>query len=271
VQLNGSSVASYFYTVPASASSVAAWSSNSPAFTLTATVTPTSAETTTDGAFPVSAGSVTFYDSGTPIGKQTNQSSPGVYKLLSSAFTTGTPSPLGKHYYTASYGGVYSSGTAEFASSVSAATGVAINGPTTLIITATAPSATIAYGLSLPTITQSYSVTGGSWYGSDSPSNVSSMTTAPTCTTGYTPSSPVASTPTINCANAKDANYSISYTPSTVITVVRATATISHWYNQSTVYGTPIILSATTNSTGALTYAVVSGPATLSTLGGVTR
>ena len=72
-----------------------------------------------------------------------------------------------------------------------------------LIIAASSP--TMTYGGSVPAITPSYS-------GFVNGDNAGSLTTAPTCSTTATSSSPVGSYPD-SCSQASDANYTITYVP----------------------------------------------------------
>jgi hypothetical protein len=72
----------------------------------------------------------------------------------------------------------------------------------------TAGSASTTYGGVVPTITPSYA----GFVNGDTPA---SLTTAPTCSTTATSSSPVGSYPS-TCSGAVDANYTISYTAGTV-------------------------------------------------------
>jgi len=76
-------------------------------------------------------------------------------------------------------------------------------------LTVAASSDTMTYGSSVPTITPSYS---GFVNGDDA----SSLTTAPTCTTTATSSSPVGNYPSA-CAGASDPNYTISYVNGAVV------------------------------------------------------
>jgi hypothetical protein len=78
--------------------------------------------------------------------------------------------------------------------------------PAPLVITAS--SGTMTVGGTVPTITPSYS-------GFVSPDTADSLTTAPTCTTTATSSSPVGTYSSI-CSGAVDPNYDISYVPGTV-------------------------------------------------------
>jgi Big-like domain-containing protein/MBG domain-containing protein len=292
-------------------------------FTLTATVT------TTAGSANVIAGNVTFYDSSKELGKVAVNSS-GI-----ATFATPTTLALGKHYFIASYGGVYNSGTVEFSTSLSSSAQVTIDSsqtinaftpPTTpvtygasavlpavtstsglpvtftasgacsvsgntlsyssvgtctvtavqagnsayaaatpvintvtvnpapLVITASSPSA-MPYGTAVPTITASYS----GFIGTDTKWT---LTTRPTCSTTYTTTSAPASYPT-SCSGAVDPNYSISYVSGSV-SVTIASQTISHWYSSSTVYGTPVALSAISSSGLTVSYSMISGPGTIS-------
>jgi hypothetical protein len=70
-------------------------------------------------------------------------------------------------------------------------------------LTVTASSATMAYGAAVPVITPSYS-------GFVDGQGVSSLTTAPTCSTTATPSSPPGSYPS-TCTGAVDPDYSFNY------------------------------------------------------------
>jgi hypothetical protein len=298
-------------------------------FTLTATVSPTV------GSATISSGSVTFYDSTSTQGANSTSLGKGTVTAGTATLNvSGATLALGKHYLIASYGGVYSGGTAEFGTSLSAATPVTINGSQT--ITFTAPVTPVTYGASPVSLsassTSSLTVTftasgacsvsgttltytsagvcvvtaaqkGNSSYPAatsvqqtvtvdqaplaitaSSPSAISygspapvitasyvgfvnsdtkytGLTTRPTCTAAYTSTS--APGPyTTSCSGAAGANYSISYTTGS-FTVNQASQTLSHWYNSSTVYGSPVTLSATSSSGLAVAYSVVSGPGSI--------
>jgi len=123
----------------------------------------------------------------------------------------------------------------------------------TLLITASSP-ASFAYGAAVPTVTPAYAT----FVNGDTSA---SLTTAPTCTTAYTTTS--APGPyTTSCSGAADANYAITYATGS-FTVTKASQTFSHWYNATTVYGTPVSLSAVSSSGLTVAYSVVSGPATV--------
>jgi hypothetical protein len=226
--------------------SVSTTSAGTP-FNLTATVTPSV------GTATVSAGSVTFYDSSTELGKSSVNSS-GIATLTGVSLTT-----PGKHYLIASYGGAYNSGTAEFDASLSPSAKVTIDGTTPLLITASSPS--VAYGAAVPAITPSYS-------GFTNGDTSASLSIQPTCTTVYSATSAPGSAPATSCSGAVDPKYEISYAAGSV-TVTQASQTIGHWWNSSTLYGTPVTLSATASSGLTVTYSVISGPGSI-TGGGTT-
>src|SRR5208282_2737956 len=103
--------------------------------------------------------------------------------------------------------------------------------PVPLVITAS--STTVPYGSAIPTITPSYS----GWVNNDS---ASKLTTAPTCSTTYTPASPVSgATPPTSCTGAVDSNYTISYVNGTV-TVTKPSESISWPVSTPINYGTSL-------------------------------
>ena len=78
-------------------------------------------------------------------------------------------------------------------------------------ITVTASSDTVTYGDATPTVTPSYS-------GFVNSQTASVLTTAPTCTTAYTNSTPVASSGiATTCSGAVAANYSFNYTSGAIL------------------------------------------------------
>ena len=80
----------------------------------------------------------------------------------------------------------------------------------TASLTITASSGSFTYGGTVPTITPGYS----GFVGTDS---ASSLTTAPTCSTTATSSSPVSGSPYVSsCSGAVDSNYTIHYTNGSV-------------------------------------------------------
>ncbi len=130
--------------------------------------------------------------------------------------------------------------------------------PATLTVTASSASAT--YGAPPPTVTPSYS-------GFVNGDTVKSLTTAPTCSTTETASSPVGTYPT-SCSGAVDTNYLIGYVDGTV-TVGAATTSLA--YTGTTEVTTPAALvpaaalssSAIPCETGQIvTFTLSSNPAT---------
>ena len=94
-----------------------------------------------------------------------------------------------------------------------------------LVIAASSPSMT--YGSAVPTITPSYS-------GFVNGDNANSLTSAPTCSTAATSSSPVGSYPD-SCAQASDPDYTITYVPGT--TVVGSAALVIRASSGTMTYG----------------------------------
>jgi hypothetical protein len=129
-------------------------------------------------------------------------------------------------------------GNASYASATPVTKSITVN-PAALTITAS--SATVNYGATTPSITPIYA----GFVNGDSPS---SLTTVPTCSTTYTPTSAPNSYPT-NCAGAVDANYSIAYVAGSV-TVSKAANTITFTAPASLVtYGaSAVTLSASASS-----------------------
>jgi len=126
----------------------------------------------------------------------------------------------------------------------------------TLTITASSPSA-IAYGAAVPTITASYV----GFVGTDN--QWKSFFTRPACSTTYTTTSAPGSYPT-TCSGAVDASGNYSITPAAgTFTVNKAAQTFTHWYDSSTVYGTPVTLSAVASSGLTVSYSVISGPGSI--------
>ncbi len=98
------------------------------------------------------------------------------------------------------------SGSVNYAAAQSVTRSITVS-PATLVITAS--SATVNYGDPVPIIAASFS-------GFVNGDNSASLTTAPTCTTSYTPTSTVGSTAPTNCSGAASGNYSIRYVPGTL-------------------------------------------------------
>src|SRR5207302_1963413 len=95
------------------------------------------------------------------------------------------------------------------------------------LLTVTASSPTVAYGAAAPTITAGIT---GFVNGQDS----TALTTQPTCTTAYTTSSSVGSSPATSCSGAAATNYSFSYVSGTVtvngalLTVTASSPTVTY-------------------------------------------
>jgi hypothetical protein len=94
-----------------------------------------------------------------------------------------------------------------------------------LMIAASSP--TMTYGATVPTVTPSYS-------GFVNGDNAGSLTSAPTCSTTATSSSPVGSYPD-SCSGASDPNYSITYVPGS--TIVGAAALVIRASSGTMTYG----------------------------------
>lgn len=125
--------------------------------------------------------------------------------------------------------------------------------PAQLIITAS--SLTVGYGDAVPVITASFS-------GFVNGDNSASLTAGPTCTTSYTPTSPVGSTLPTNCSGAVSPNYSIQYVAGT-LNVSGATLTQNVTFAQPVTpvtYGASAVsLSASSSSGLPVTFTGTSG------------
>ena len=164
--------------------------------TFTATVTSTAGTPT---------GTIQFKDGGTDLGSPVALTI-GVATYATSSLT------VAAHSLTAVY-----SGDSSFATSTSA---VLSQGVTPAPLTITASSDTMVYGGTVPTITPSY-------LGFVAGDSAASLTTAPTCSTTATGTSPVGSYPS-SCTGAVDANYTISYVAGSVsVTPASTTTTIT--------------------------------------------
>ena len=121
------------------------------------------------------------------------------------------------------------------------------------LVTITASSPSVTYGDPIPTVTPSYSA-----FANGQTSSV--LTSIPTCSTTYTPTSNAGTSPTTSCSGAVAANYSFAYTSGTV-TIGRATPTFG-WTNATKTYGdSPYTITAPTSSTpGSFTYASSNTP-----------
>jgi RHS repeat-associated protein len=208
--------------------------------TPTLTVASSSSPSTYAGSVTLTAtissgptGTVTFYDSGTSIG--TGTISGATATLATTALA------VGAHTITAGW-----AGNTNYSSVTSSAITQTVS---QAALTITASSATVSYGAPVPTITPLYS----GWVNGQSSS---SLTTQPTCTTAYTTTSAVGSSPSTSCSGAVDANYSITYVAGAVtITQVTPTLTVASSSSPST-YAGSVTFTATISSgpTGTVTF-----------------
>lgn len=126
-------------------------------------------------------------------------------------------------------------------------------------LTVTAPSYTVTYGDPVPTpIAPNITgfVTG---------EGTSALTTQPTCTTTYTPTSNASSAQTTSCGGGTAANYSFTYVSGTV-TVNRKAATVTA-QDQTKAYGDAFTFSGTEFTPGGLINGDVVSSVTLSSAG----
>ncbi len=126
-------------------------------------------------------------------------------------------------------------------------------------LTITASNPTVVYGAPVPTITASYA-------GFANGNSSASLAVGPVCSTTYTTTSAVGSSPATTCSGAASANYSISYVPGKVTVNKASTQTITFAQPVSPVsYGTSAFaLSATANSGLAVSFAGTAGICTVS-------
>jgi len=104
------------------------------------------------------------------------------------------------------------------------------------------PTPTTRYGDPVPTLTPTYR----GFVNGDTPA---SLTTAPTCTTAATPSSPPASYP-VTCSGAVDPDYTIAYTAGSVAVTALRAQTISFTPPTTATVGASATLSATGGASG---------------------
>jgi YVTN family beta-propeller protein len=214
---------------PAPATTTSLSSSSDPSVygqlvTVTATVTPT------DGG-----GTVAFYADGSATAISGCGTQPLTLASGSTYTATCTTSSLsaGSHPISASYSG---DGGSSPASSGSLATGQTVN-PAPLTITAS--SGSMAYDGTPPAITASYS----GFVNGDGPG---SLSTAPTCSTTATSSSPVGSYPS-SCSGGADPNYAISYIAGQV-NVAQASTALAYTGPSSVSAQASLVPSATLSS-----------------------
>ena len=117
-------------------------------------------------------------------------------------------------------------------------------------LTVTASSPTVNYGAAKPTITASYSglVNG----------DASTVVTGLICDTVYTTTSPAESLPATSCSGGTASNYTITYVSGAVIiNKVAPTLSLALPANALTAtYGTAVVITATVNKPGAVTFKV---------------
>jgi hypothetical protein len=99
------------------------------------------------------------------------------------------------------------------------------------VLTVSAPSPTITYGQSVPTLTPTYS----GFENGDSPA---SLSTQPTCSAAVSADPPPASSYAVTCSGAVDSNYTITYKAGT-LTVKPAVLTVAG-PNVTMEYGAPV-------------------------------
>jgi hypothetical protein len=190
---------------------------------------------------PVAVDDTATTFSGTPvtIGVLANDTDPDVpaQTLTVTATTQGANGSVTTDGTTATYTPVAGfAGTDTFTYTISDGHGGTATATVTVIVTkrvvtVTASSASVLYGDPVPAVTPSYS----GFFGTDT---VAVLTTTPTCTTAYTPTSGVGSTPSTSCAGAAALNYTFNYVAGTVTVGSRSlTVTAS---NASVTYGDPV-------------------------------
>ena len=110
------------------------------------------------------------------------------------------------------------SGNATYAAAQSVTRSIFVSGAA-LVITASSPM--VSYGDPVPIIVPTFS-------GFVNGDNTASLTTAPTCTTSYTPTSPVGSTSFHSCCECVSDHYTIRYVPGTLsVSVAKPPQTIT--------------------------------------------
>ena len=127
-------------------------------------------------------------------------------------------------------------------------------------LTVTASSPSVNYGDSIPTITPSYS---GFVLG-----DTSSVVSGTSCSTTYTTSSAVNTTPTTSCSGATADNYSFTYVSGTVTISKSSQATLTLSTTSGT-YGSALTLTSSGGSgTGSVSYAATTGTASSCSVSG---
>ena len=220
--------------------------------TLTATTSPSAA-----------TGTVTFYDGSTSVGTCTLSSG------TCGAATTATALSVGSNSLTAVYVGnstyATSTSSATVATVVATPTAVSVVASAT-VITASTPfnlTATVTPHAGTATVTagsvtfyDSSTLLGKATVNSSGVATLTGISTLTTLGKHYL----IASYGGVYSASVAEFTTSLS---SSAQVTVGTTQTISHWYNQSTIYGTPVTFAATSTSGGAVVYSVISGPGTI--------
>ena len=196
------------------------------AVTLTASVSPSTA-----------TGTFSFSNNGTPISGCT------AVAITSGTATCTTWKPVV---------GTYTPLTATYSGATNVLTSVSSNSISLQItrapLTVTASSPTVFFGSAPPLITPSYS----GFVNSETSAVVSGIT----CSTAYTTSSAVGSLPSTSCSGGSASNYQISYTNGAV-NIDQASSTISLALTAgatTATYGTSVVITATVNTPGVVTF-----------------
>jgi len=196
------------------------------AVTLTASVSPSTA-----------TGTFSFSNNGTPIsGCTAAPISAGAATCTTWKPAVGTYTPL-----TATYSGATNVLTSVSSNSISLQI-------TRAPLTVTASSPSVFFGSATPLITPSYS----GFVNSETSAVVSGIT----CSTAYTTSSAVGSLPSTSCSGGSASNYQISYINGAV-NINQASSTISLALTAgatTATYGTSVIITATVNTPGVVTF-----------------
>jgi len=279
-------------TAASSSSFTATTASNADnSFVLYATIAPTAGTAVINGGhvsfYDVSSGGSVLLGTGTVTVASSLGTAYFKVNCAVASVTCSGPLSLGTRYLTATYGGVYGgTGTAQFAGSVSDTVPVIVNGTPTLTITASSPS--VVFGAAAPVITPVYTISGGGPVAADwatcsattavdsngisvysctsMPSFIGTGNRSPVCSTStsplFGPTTPVSTTGNASnavyvttCSGAKNGNYTIVNAPG-VVTVTGKAPTWSNFNAVEVPYSTPVTLGATTNSGGAITYAM---------------
>jgi outer membrane protein OmpA-like peptidoglycan-associated protein len=247
----GLTTTSYTLTF-ASGSLASATSSITPLTFGTATrlsITTPAADTTYGTAFPTQPVVTALDSAGNTVTSWSTLVTATVTNASSTSVGTATATPSSGLATFSGFGGTIPAGTMTITYSsgaLTAAVETVVVSQKGVVVTASSPSVT--YGDPVPTITPSYA-------GFENGQSASVLTTAPTCTTTYTPTSSAGTTQSTSCSGAVAANYSFTYTPGAV-TIGQATPTFT-WAPVTKTYGdgTYSIIAPTASTAGTFTYA----------------